>query len=93
MWETWVQSLGWEDPLEKGMATHSSILAWRITWKEEPGWLQSMGWQSLTRLSNFHLELESTLFSHQLEIGIKVTFTDKFQIFIFDYLMNNSAIH
>ena len=75
------------------MATHSSILAWRITWKEEPGRLQSMGWQSLTRLSNFHLELESTLFSHQLEIGIKVTFTDKFQIFIFDYLMNNSAIH
>ena len=32
MWETWVQSLGWEDPLEKGMATHSSILAWRISW-------------------------------------------------------------
>ena len=75
------------------MATHSSILAWRITWKEEPGRLQSMGWQSLTQLSDFHLELESTLFSHQLEIGIKVTFTDKFQIFIFDYLMNNSAIH
>ena len=75
------------------MATHSSILTWRITWKEEPGRLQSMGWQSLTQLSDFLLELESTLFSHQLEIGIKVTFTDKFQIFIFDYLMNNSAIH
>ena len=43
--ETWVQSLGWEDPLEKGMATHSSILAWRIQWTEEPGWLQSMGLQ------------------------------------------------
>ena len=41
--ETWVQSLGWEDPLEKGMATHSSILAWRIPWTEEPGELQSMG--------------------------------------------------
>ena len=41
--ETWVQSLGWEDPLEKGMATHSSILAWRIPWTEEPGGLQSMG--------------------------------------------------
>ena len=40
--ETWVQSLGWEDPLEKGMATHSSILAWRIPWTEEPGGLQSM---------------------------------------------------
>ena len=36
MWETWVQSLGWEDPLEKGMATHSSILAWRITWTYSP---------------------------------------------------------
>ena len=45
MWEIWVQSLGWEDPLEKGMATHSSILAWRIPWTEEPGRLQSMGSQ------------------------------------------------
>ena len=43
MWETWVQALVWEDPLEKGMATHSSILAWRIPWTEEPGGLQSMG--------------------------------------------------
>ena len=45
MRETWVQFLGWEDPLEKEMATHSSILAWRIPWKEEPGRLQSMGLQ------------------------------------------------
>ena len=45
MQETWVQSLGQEDPLEKGMATHSSILAWRIPWTEEPGMLQSMGSQ------------------------------------------------
>ena len=43
MWETWVRSLGQEDPLEKEMATHSSILAWRIPWTEEPGRLQSMG--------------------------------------------------
>ena len=43
MQETWVHSLGREDPLEKGMATHSSILAWRIPWTEEPGKLQSMG--------------------------------------------------
>ena len=43
MQETWVWSLGWEDPLKKGMATHSSILAWRIPWTEKPGWLQSMG--------------------------------------------------
>ena len=42
MQETWVQSLGWEDPLEKEMATHSSILAWKIPWTEEPGRLQSM---------------------------------------------------
>ena len=41
--ETWVWSLAWEDPLEKGMATHSSILAWEIPWTEEPGELQSMG--------------------------------------------------
>ena len=45
MQETWVQSLGWEDPLEKEMATHSSILAWRIPWAEEPGGLQSKGSQ------------------------------------------------
>ena len=43
MWKTQAQSLGWEDALEKGMATHSSILAWRIPWTEEPGGLQSMG--------------------------------------------------
>ena len=42
MQETWVQSLGQEDPLEKGIATYSSILAWRIPWTEEPGGLQSM---------------------------------------------------
>ena len=43
MQEIWVQSLDWEDPLEKGMATHSNILAWRIPGTEEPGGLQSMG--------------------------------------------------
>ena len=45
MWETQVRSLGWEDPMKKGMATHSSILAWEIPWTEEPGGLQSMGSQ------------------------------------------------
>ena len=45
MQETWVQSLGWEDPLEKGKVTHSSILAWEIPWTEEPGGLQSVGSQ------------------------------------------------
>ena len=45
VWETWVQSLGWEDLLEKEMATHFSILAWKISWPEEPGRLQSRGSQ------------------------------------------------
>ena len=45
MWDTWVRSLGWEDSLEKEMATHSSTLAWKIPWTEEPGRLQSMGLQ------------------------------------------------
>ena len=54
MQETEVQSLGWEDPLEKGMAIHSSILPWRSPWTEEPGGLQSMRLQSQTRLSKEH---------------------------------------
>ena len=45
MWKTQIRSLGWEDPLEKGMATHSSILTWIIPWTEEPSGLQSMGSQ------------------------------------------------
>ena len=45
MRETWIQSLGWEDPLEEGMATHPSILAWEILWTGKPGGLQSMGSQ------------------------------------------------
>ena len=45
MQETWVQSLGWEDPLEEGMAAHSIILAWRIPWTDKPSRLQSMGLQ------------------------------------------------
>ena len=53
VWETWVQSLNREDPLEKEMAAHSSTLAWKIPWMEEPGGLQSMGSQSRTRLSDF----------------------------------------
>ena len=68
MQETWVQSLGWEDPLEKGMATYSSILAWKIPWMEEPGRLQSMGSQrvrhdwvtSLTHLNTKEKEREAS---------------------------------
>ena len=66
MWETWVWSLGQEDPLEKEMATHSSTLAWKIPWTEEPGGLQSMGSQRVghdweTKLSNFHTYTACTL--------------------------------
>ena len=53
--ETWIQSLGRGDPLEKGMATHSSILAWRISWIKEPGVLQTMESQSYTQLSDFYI--------------------------------------
>ena len=53
MWETWVRFLGQEDPLQKETAIHSSTLAWKIPWMEEPDGLQSMGSQSQTRLSNF----------------------------------------
>ena len=56
MQETQVRSLGWEDLLEKGMATHSSILAWGIPQTEEPGGLQSMDSQTWTQLSNYHLD-------------------------------------
>ena len=56
MQEPWVQSLSWEDPLEKEMATHSSILAWRIPWTEDSGGLQSTGSQGVghNRVTNFH---------------------------------------
>ena len=54
MQETWVQSLSQEDPLEKGMATHSSILAWRIPWTEEPGAESDMTEQLTLSLFHFH---------------------------------------
>ena len=59
MREAWVQSLGQDDPLEKEMATHSSILAWKIPWMEEPGGLQSMGWQRVGHdwATSLHLDV------------------------------------
>ena len=56
--ETWVRSLGWEDPLEQGMGSHSNILAWRIPWTEEPGGLQSMGSQSLDTTEHTHRDIK-----------------------------------
>ena len=80
VWETQVQSLSQEDPLEKGMATHSSILAWRIPWTEKPGGLQSMGSQRVGQtegltLSLFHL----TSMLHQQNPNIKTFFYTMFK--------------
>ena len=63
MQETWVRSLGWEDPLEKGKATYSSILAWRIPWTEEPGRLQSMGSQRVGHNSRTFTTLPLKMYS------------------------------
>ena len=68
MQETGVWSLGQEDPLEKGMATHSSVLAWKIPGTEEPGGMQSMGSQSQTQLSNKHFMHHFNLSSYSLSI-------------------------
>ena len=63
IWETKVRSLGWEDPLEEEMATHSSILAWGIPWMEEPGRLQPMGWQRIRhdRVTSLSLSLHLSI--------------------------------
>ena len=60
MQEMWVRSLGWKDPLEEEMATHSSILAWEILWTEEPGGLESKGLQSWTQLRTCWTGQDST---------------------------------
>ena len=65
--ETWVRSLGREDPLEMGMEPQSSILAWRIPWTEDPGGLQSVGLQSQTRLST------RTAYMHRFAVHEKLT--------------------
>ena len=62
MWETWVQSLGQEDPLEKEMAIHSSTLAWKIPWTEEPGGLQSLGHKELDRTEQLTLQCAKMLY-------------------------------
>ena len=61
MWETWVRSLGREDPLEKKMATHSSLLAWRIPWTEELGGLQSTGLKELDMTERLHVHFQCKL--------------------------------
>ena len=81
-WETRVQSLGREDPLEKEMATHSSILAWRIPWTEEPGRLQSTGLQRVgqdwaTSLSLFHLSHKGYRLPERLHCQTSYIITQK----------------
>ena len=58
MWETWVRTLGQEDPLEKEMATHSSILPWRIPWTEEPGGLQFTGRKESNKTERLHFHFQ-----------------------------------
>ena len=80
--ETRVWSLGWEDPLEKEMATHSSILAWKIPWMEEPGRLQSIGVaKSQTRLSNFTFTLNTTVDKVDNQRGSTVQHRKLYSIF------------
>ena len=70
IWETQVQSLGCKDPLEKGMATHSSILAWRIPWTEEPGRLQFTGSQRVKHDEPvMHIHTSYYIFSLQHEFS------------------------
>ena len=82
--DTWVQSLGWEDPLEKEMATHSSILAWEIPWTEEPGGLQSMGSQkSWTWLDNY------TITTYWWNRQVKVTW----ELTVYDRLLSRKWVY
>ena len=78
--ETWVQSLGWEEPLKKGMVTLSSILAWRIPWTEEPDWLQSLGSERFVQdwvtkgttedeMAGWHHRLDGREFEWTLGVG------------------------
>ena len=78
MWDTWVQSLGWEDPLEKEMATHSSSLAWDIPWMEAPGRLQSMGlqrvghdWQNSCREASLRKPWSKNFKRYEVNTAIK----------------------
>ena len=93
VWETWVQSLGWEDPLEKKMATHSSPLAWKISWTEEPGRLHLVGYSPWGRK-----EVDTTERLHLTEPGppnssfsIRLSYTFPMRYFGF-HLSNKSNV-
>ena len=81
MQETWVQSLGQKDPLEKGMAMQASILAWRIPWIEEPGGLQSMGCKELDTTERISVTLKGVIYQWIIKkkspLDIKSQWTNK----------------
>ena len=76
MWETWVRSLGREDPLEKEIATHSSILAWRIPWTEELGGLQSTGCKESDTTERLHFHFHFTFPGKHALLAILSSFSD-----------------
>ena len=82
MWETWVQSLAWEDLLEKEMAIHSSILDWKIPWMEGPGRLQSMGSQRVGHTEQLHFHIISLILFH-------IVYTHTY-MYIHIYTLHNS---
>ena len=83
MWETWVWSLGQGDPLEKEMATHSSILAWRIPWTEEPGGLQSIGRKESDTTEVTEHSFSELLASHRFLLQSKISASFGFLSFFF----------
>ena len=94
MWKTWVRSLGREDPLEKEMSTHSSILAWRIPWMEELGGLQSTGHKESDMTERLHFHFHFPMYTSFLEIFFQQNSRPQFpqclQIFMFNISLNAS---
>ena len=91
IWETRVWSLGGEDPLEKEMATHSSILAWRILWTEEPGGLQSMGLQRVGH--DWATSLSLSLSHHEMwRDWERVKMAQLCLLFVISYIMENRIV-
>ena len=95
MRETWVWSLGQEDPLEKEKATHSSILAWEIPWTEEPGQLQSMGHKqsATTEGLHFHFQLVSQLYHKSHKFIDSLEIESLFILYLLKYCITHSPTH
>ena len=94
IWETRVQSLDWEDPLEKEITTHSSIFAWRIPWTEEPGRLQSMGSQRLGHnwVTNTFFFRKNTMSSFS-ELRVLFLYVHRTSVKVGQTLGHNSSLH